>query len=161
MGLILLLPAVLLVLLGYGVSGNSSKYSLAVADLSRTEESRRYIDNYTAGPDFLYEYSAMNEDELLQLINEDKVKAGLLIPENFGRAVASGEPVQVQLYINGAVEPSTAQAVELKLSVISQTVAQKILVKKIQLGGAGNSISLPIDAKIKNLLIPTEILSCI
>ena len=135
MGLILLLPAVLLILLGYGVSGESNNYSLAVADLSKTEESRRYIEYYTAGPDFSYDYRALNENELIQLINEDKVKAGLLIPENFGRAIASGEPVQVQFYINGSVEPSTAQTVQLKLSAISQSVAQNILVKRIQLGG--------------------------
>jgi ABC-2 type transport system permease protein len=151
MGLILLLPAVLLILLGYGVSGESNNYSMAVADLSQTEESRRYIEYYTAGPDFSFDYRALNEDELIQLINEDKVKAGLLIPENFGREVVRGNPVQVQLYINGSVEPSTAQAVQLKLSAISQTVAQKILIKRIQLSGNGIAINLPIDAKIKML----------
>jgi ABC-2 type transport system permease protein len=154
MGLILLLPAVLLILLGYGVSGESNNYSMAVADLSQTEESRRYIEYYTAGPDFSFDYRALNEDELIQLINEDKVKAGLLIPENFGREVVRGNPVQVQLYINGSVEPSTAQAVQLKLSAISQTVAQKILIKRIQLSGNGIAINLPIDAKIKMLFNP-------
>jgi ABC-2 type transport system permease protein len=93
MGLILLLPAVLLILLGYGVSGESNNYSMAVADLSQTEESRRYIEYYTAGPDFSFDYRALNEDELIQLINEDKVKAGLLIPENFGRELVRGNPV--------------------------------------------------------------------
>jgi len=154
MALILLLPAVLLILLGYGVSGESKNFSLAVADLSKTEESRRYIEYYTAGQDFSYDYQALNENDLILLINEDKVKAGLLIPENFGRAIASREPVQVQFYINGSVEPSTAQTVQLKLSAISQAVAQNILVKRIQLSGNNLASNLPIDAKIKMLFNP-------
>ena len=63
MALILLLPAVLLILLGYGVSGESKNFSLAVADLSKTEESRRYIEYYTAGQDFSYDYQALNEKD--------------------------------------------------------------------------------------------------
>jgi len=153
MALILLLPAVLLILLGYGVSGESEDIALAVADLSRTQESRRYIEYYTAGDDFDFTYSAMSEDELLDLINEDKVKAGLLIPEDFGRSVAVGEPVQVQMYINGSVEPSTAQTVQLKLSAISQAAAQNILIETI-LSRVGGDFELPIDARQKLLYNP-------
>jgi ABC-2 type transport system permease protein len=153
LALIILLPAVLLVLLGYGVSGENVDISLAVADLSKTEESRRYIEYYTAGNDFSYSYSAMSETELLDLINEDKVKAGLLIPEHFGRSVASNEPVEVQMYINGSVEPSTAQTMQLKLNAISQSASTNILINQIKLGG-GSSLKLPIEARIKLLYNP-------
>ena len=153
MALIILLPAVLLVLLGYGVSGENVDISLAVADLSKTEESRRYIEYYTAGNDFSYAYSALSEAELLDLINEDKVKAGLLIPEHFGRAVATNEPVEVQMYINGSVEPSTAQTVQLKLNAISQSASTNILIDQIKLGG-GSRLNLPIEARIKLLYNP-------
>ena len=154
MGLIILLPALLLVMLGYGVSGESKDIEIAVADLSKTDESRRYIEYYTAGDDFSYAYSAFSEDELLDLINADKVKAGLLIPEHFGRAIATNEPVQVQLYINGSVEPSTAQTVQLKLNAISQMAAQNILIKTIQMQTNGINISLPIDTRMKLLYNP-------
>ena len=152
--LIILLPALLLVMLGYGVSGESKDIEIAIADLSQTDESRRYIEYYTAGDDFSYAYSVFSEDELLDLINADKVKAGLLIPEHFGRAVATNEPVQVQLYINGSVEPSTAQTVQLKLNAISQTAAQNILIKTIQIQTNGINISLPIDTRMKLLYNP-------
>lgn len=154
LGLIILLPALLLVMLGYGVSGESKDFEIAVADLSQTDESRRYIEYYTAGDDFSYTYSVFSEDELLDLINADKVKAGLMIPENFGRAVATNEPVQVQMYINGSVEPATAQTVQLKLNAISQAAAQNILIKTIQMQANGMKISLPIDARMKLLYNP-------
>jgi hypothetical protein len=121
----LLLPALLLLLLGYGVSGESKNISMAVVDLSRTEESARYVEYYTAGDDFSYDYSAANEVELLDLIHRDKVKVGLLIPEGYGRSVATGDPVQVQLYVNGSADPSIVRTIQLKLQANSQIARKK------------------------------------
>ena len=154
LALILLLPALLLLLLGYGVSGESKNISMAVVDLSRTEESARYVDYYTAGDDFSYDYSAANEDELLDLIHRDKVKVGLLIPEAYGRSVATGDPVQVQLYVNGSADPSIVRTIQLKLQAISQIAAEKILVTNLEKSGGGLSIEMPIDANIKLLYNP-------
>ncbi len=58
------------------------------------------------------------------------------------------------LYINGSVEPSTAQTVQLKLNAISQTAAQNILVKSIQTKTNDLDISLPIDTREKLLYNP-------
>jgi ABC-2 type transport system permease protein len=153
MGLILLLPAFLLLLLGYGVSGESKDISMAVVDLSRTEESARYIEYYTAGDDFSYDYTALSEAELLDLIHRDKVKVGLLIPEDFGRSIATSEPAQVQLFVNGSADPSIVERIQLELSSISQIAAENILVKQIQRSG-GFNIEMPIDANIKMLYNP-------
>ena len=153
MSLILLLPAFLLLLLGYGVSGESKDISMAVVDLSRTEESARYIEYYTAGDDFSYDYTALSEAELLDLIHRDKVKVGLLIPEDFGRSIATNEPAQVQLYVNGSADPSIVETIQLELSSISQMAAENILVKQVQNSG-GFNIEMPIDANIKMLYNP-------
>ena len=53
LGLILALPAILLILLGYGVSGEIKNIPIAVADLSKTDTSRRYIEYYTVQRGFL------------------------------------------------------------------------------------------------------------
>ena len=153
MSLILLLPAFLLLLLGYGVSGESKDISMAVVDLSRTEESARYIEYYTAGDDFSYDYTALSEAELLDLIHRDKVKVGLLIPEDFGRSIATNEKAQVQLYVNGSADPSIVETIQLELSSISQMAAENILVKQVQNSG-GFNIEMPIDANIKMLYNP-------
>ena len=44
LGLILALPALLLILLGYGISGESRNIPMAIADLSKTDASRRYAE---------------------------------------------------------------------------------------------------------------------
>ncbi len=48
LAIIIVLPVFLLILLGYGVSGESKDISIAVADLSKSDASRRYIEYFTA-----------------------------------------------------------------------------------------------------------------
>ncbi|MCJ7621870.1 MAG: ABC transporter permease, partial [Anaerolineaceae bacterium] len=154
LGLILFLPALLLILLGYGINFESKNTPLAVADLSKTDASRRYIQYYTASHDFELLYDVLTEDEILNLIDDDKVNVGLLIPEDFGRSVDTNKPTTVQLYINGAAEPSDVQAIQLKLNAISQTATQNILVEQIKMLPNVGQLNIPIDARFRTLYNP-------
>ena len=62
LGLILLFPGMLLILLGYGVSGESKNLAFAVADLSKTDESRQYVSYYTSSEDFELLFTLSQED---------------------------------------------------------------------------------------------------
>ena len=154
LGLILALPAILLILLGYGVSGESKNIPIAMADLAKTDTSRRYIEYYTVSGDFSYKYDVLSEEEIIALIDQEKVKAGLLIPENFGRAVDTGEPVNVQFYINGSADPNITQTIQLKLSSISQVASQNILIEQIEAYGSNINIQNPINYLIRLLYNP-------
>lgn len=154
LALILLLPGMLLVLLGYGISVESRNTPMAVADFSKTDASRRYIDYYTVSQDFELRYDVLSEEEVLDLIDKDLVNVGLLIPEDFGRKVETGEPVNVQLIVNGSIDPTEAQTVQLKLSSISSIAAQNILVERLERTPMSNSLSLPINALIRMLYNP-------
>lgn len=154
LGLILALPALLLILLGYGIAGESLHSPMAVADLSKTDASRRYIQYYTASDDFKYAYDVSSEDEILALIDQDKADVGLLIPEDFGRKVTTGEPATVQLFVNGAIDPTESQSLQLKLSSISQMAAENILVERLERMPNNFTLSLPVDGLIKTLYNP-------
>lgn len=155
LGLILLLPGLLLVLLGFGVSGESQNIPFAVVDYSRSTASQEYIENYVASGDFDLVALPLNEDELINMIDQDKVDVGLLISEDFGRKVDTGESVTVQLYVNGSTEPTEAQTIQLKIAAISQAATQKVLVERIQRSPEfARDLSVPIDASIKTLYNP-------
>lgn len=155
LGLILLLPGMLLILLGYGVSGESQNIPIAVVDYSRSQASQAYINNYTASGDFDLVAMPLNEEEMLELIDQDLADVGLLIPEEFGRNVDTGEPVTVQIYINGSAEPTVVQTIQLKISAISQASTQEILVEQLSRSPQFSSgLSLPIDASTKTLYNP-------
>jgi ABC-2 type transport system permease protein len=144
LALIILLPAILLVLLGYGVSGESKNIPMAVADLSKTDLSRRYVDYYVASGDFKVEFDALNEAEILDLIDRDLAQVGLLIPEDFGREISTGGASDVQLYYN-ASDPDIAQRTNLTIAAISQIAAQDVLWDQLSKGGVGATIQIPIE----------------
>ncbi len=154
LGLILLLPALLLILLGYGISGESAEVPMAVADLSKTDASRSYIQNYTASQDFKVTYDALSEADILSLIDSGQVQVGLLIPEDFGRNMDTGETAEVQFYVNGSGDPINVQTIQLKLSAIGQMAAQNILVKRIIVSASSGGLSLPVDTFVKTLYNP-------
>jgi ABC-2 type transport system permease protein len=154
LGLILALPGLLLVLLGYGISGDRKSIPLAVADFSKTDASRRYIEYFTASDDFKLVYDVLTESELLGLIDQSKADVALLIPEDFGRNLDTGQPTQVQLYVNGSSDPTDVQTIQLKLSAISQIVSQNVLVEQISRSPLATGLSNPIEAFIKTLYNP-------
>jgi len=145
LALILALPVMLLVLLGYGVSGESRDIPLAVADLSKSDASREYIERFTSSHDFAVKYDVLSEDEILLLMDQDLIKGGILIPADFGRKVDTGESVQVQFYVNGSADPSIVQTTQLKLDSIGQAASQKIMLKQLAAASGGRSIKSPIE----------------
>ena len=151
--LIVILPAMLLVLLGYGVSGETKDAPMAVADLSRTDESRRYVEYFTASDNFEVTYMVMNEEEILTLIDQDEVQTGMLIPEDFGRSLATGEPTEVQLYVNAA-DPSIAQTAQLTLDTIGQMAVQDIFQDQISRAFGSGDLELPISTHLRMLYNP-------
>jgi ABC-2 type transport system permease protein len=156
LAIIIILPTFLLVLLGYGVSGESKNMRLAVADLSKTDESRRYIEYFTASDQFSYEYDVLSEDQILNLIDREMVSAGIYIPANFGSDLASGTPTSVQFYVNGS-DPAEAQTANLKLETIAQMATQTILTEQLEKNGAALGISelqLPVQTYTKTLYNP-------
>ncbi|MBN2549579.1 MAG: ABC transporter permease [Anaerolineales bacterium] len=154
LGLILALPAMLLILLGYGISGERIGIPMVVADFSKSDLSRRYVEYFTASDDFKLVYDALSEKEMLALIDQGQADVGLLIPEDFGRQVDTGQTAQVHLYVNGSTDPTDVQTIQLKLSTISSVVSQDILVKQFSRSPAAASLRNPVEAFIKTLYNP-------
>ena len=68
LAMIVVLPALLLVLLGFGISFEQQSVKMAVADFSKTDSSRNFIEQFTASKDFVYAYDVSNEVVLIDLI---------------------------------------------------------------------------------------------
>jgi ABC-2 type transport system permease protein len=156
LAIIVILPTFLLVLLGYGVSGETKDIRLAVVDLSKTDESRRYLEYFTSSEQFEVTYDVLSEAEILDLLDRELVSAGIYIPEDFGRKLATGQTAQVQFYVNGS-DPADAQTTNLKLETIAQMATQKILTERLRGSGSTlglNGLQLPVQAFTKTLYNP-------
>ncbi len=157
LGMILLLPAMLLILLGFGISGESRDTKMAVLDYSKSTSSRWYIDRFTASDDFEVIYDVTSENELLDLIDRDLVDVGMVIPENFDRNLLTGDPANVMMYVDGSMNPSDSMMVQLKLSSISGIASQDLLFEKVEKSGLTGSggFENPIQGIIKTLYNPS------
>lgn len=140
LSLIVLLPVLMLLLLGYAVSNDIEDIPLAVVDLARTDASREYIAGYTASGMFDLRYQVANEEELLDLIDRGKVQAGVFIPEDFG---ANGHATpMIQVYVDGS-DPALAQVIQLSSETIHQSTAAQMIVEQVSpAAAAGSSTSL-------------------
>ena len=154
LGMILALPALLLVLLGYGISGDSVGTKLAIVDYSKSDASREFIQRFTNSDDFELAYDLLSEESLIDVIDRDLVDVGIIIPEDFGRNIATGKKANVQMIVDGSMNPTDAMTIQLKLSSISQIAAQDILVKGIGRSGLAVGMELPLEASMTTLYNP-------
>lgn len=152
--MVLLLPALLLLLLGYGISFEQQSVKLAVTDFSKTDSSRRLIEKFTVSQDFVYEYDVLSEDALVDLIDQDKVDVGILIPEDYDRDLISGTESKILIYIDGSIQPTDSLILQLKLNSISSMAAQDVLIEKVEKSGLASSFNLPFTGVLKTLYNP-------
>ena len=153
LGLVIFMPVMMLVLLGYAVANDVEDLPLAVADLSHTDASRALVEKFTVSGFYLVTHTAQSEAEILEMLDAGTVKAGIYIPEDFGRRISTGGSGTVQFYIDGS-NPTVAQTAQLAAETVSQATSQEILIQRLERSGAGLTISLPIDTRIRYLYNP-------
>ncbi|GJQ36626.1 MAG: transport permease protein [Anaerolineaceae bacterium] len=153
LGLVIFMPVMMLVLLGYAVANDVEDLPLAVADLSHTDASRALVEKFTASGFYMVTHTAQSEAEILDMLDAGTVKAGIYIPEDFGRRISTGGSGTVQFYIDGS-NPTIAQTAQLAAETVSQATSQEILIQRLERSGAGLTISLPIDTRIRYLYNP-------
>lgn len=154
LAMIVLLPALLLLLLGFGISFEQQSVKMAVADFSKTDSSRNFIEQFTASNDFVYEYDVLNEDALIDLINRDLVDVGIFIPEDYDRDLVGGTQAKIPIYIDGSMQPTDSLTLQLKLNSITSMVAQDMLIEKVEKSGLSSSLNLPVSGILKTLYNP-------
>jgi ABC-2 type transport system permease protein len=151
--MITFMPGFLLLLLGYAVSNEVDHIPLAIADFSHTDASRAFVQKFTNSTYFDATQYATNEKELLNLLDQNIVYAGLYIPEDFGRQISTNSTGQVVFYINGA-DLMVAQSAQLAAETISQNASQQLLIKQLSFAGLTSSAQMPISTHFKYLYNP-------
>ncbi|HAX70222.1 MAG: ABC transporter permease [Chloroflexi bacterium] len=151
--LVIVMPVMMLVLMGYAVANDVEDIPLVVADLSNTDSSRWLVDKFTVSGFYMVTHTAHSEDEILDMLDAGTVKAGLYIPESFGREITTGGTGTIQFYIDGS-NPTVAQTAQLAAETISQSTSQEILIQRLERSGTGLAISLPVDARVRYLYNP-------
>lgn len=104
----ILMPIVMMLLFGYAVNTEVDKITTVVFDQSMTQESREYIDLFTSSGSFVVTSYVSSENEMSEMIDDGKAKAGIIIPSDYASLLKKKAEPQTQLIIDGT-DPTTAR----------------------------------------------------
>ena len=131
--IILIIPIIQLFLLGYSATSDIRNVPLAVYDQCRCAESRRLMDAYRAADYFKLAYMVSSEDEIRQLIEEGKARAGLIIPPDYNSALAQGH-AEAAFVLDGS-DASTGSTALAAATLIGQQHATSLMMQKLERSG--------------------------
>jgi ABC-2 type transport system permease protein len=111
LGMLLVLPAVLIIMVGYALNFDVKHIPLVVFDQSGTAESREYLDNFKHSEYFDYAYEVRSYKEIERLFMHGDAKVALVIPPAFGHDLLAGHETHVQILVDGSDANTAGQAV--------------------------------------------------
>ncbi|WP_137938542.1 ABC transporter permease [Chitinivorax sp. B] len=94
-------PALLMLLFGYGLSLDVEDIPFAVVDYDRTAESRDYAYRFIDSRYFDFQGYVQDEHALAHLLSQNTIRAAIIIPEHFGRQLQTGRATSVQTLVDG------------------------------------------------------------
>jgi ABC-2 type transport system permease protein len=150
--LILSLPLIELFLFAYAVNMTVDHIPTAVADMSLDARSQDLIDALVVSGYFDVKMYSRGEDEVVRAIDEGRVKAGVVIPPDFGAQVERGD-AQALIVLDGS-DSFTVKAGYSAASAIAQDLAVKWMVQKVDRLGAGTVEALPVASSVRVLYNP-------
>jgi ABC-2 type transport system permease protein len=141
------MPALLMLLFGYAVSLDVKNVSMSVLDHAQDQESRSFIQRFSASPYFNLRIFAKDEKEVKRLIDEGKVKLVLVLPWDFSRTVKAGKKATVQVLLDGT-DSNTANIVLSYVQAISRQYTQEKTFLKIDRMG-GQKPTVPLEGQLR------------
>lgn len=103
-----LLPSLMLLVLGWGVSFDVENIPFAVLDLDKSRLSRDFLHRFIDSRYFSYQGDVDRAEELERLLAHSDIRFAIVIPEKFQERLLAGQSTTVQSLIDG-VFPYRAQ----------------------------------------------------
>jgi ABC-2 type transport system permease protein len=143
LAMILVLPLVQMILLGYAFNSDIRNLQLAVFDQSHSAEGRALLDAYQASDYFQLSYSVSSDDEVRDLIEKGLVTAALIIPPDYADQLLRGQ-AKVALILDGSDASKTTTALS-AAQLIAQNHATEVLMQKAGRSAIGSKLQLPFE----------------
>jgi len=111
LGMLLVLPAALIVLVGYALNFDVQHVPLVVFDQSRTSASRSYLDKFKHNQLFEYMSDVASYEEIEQHFLQGSAKMAIVVPKDFAEDILGGRDSRVQLLVDGSDGNTGAQGI--------------------------------------------------
>ena len=127
--ILLFVPAFFLLLYGYALNWDIRHIRIAVDDRDRSVESRSIVSAFVNSGYFDL-VSMVAEREIGPLMDDNDVRAVIVIPDGLGRALQNGRPTPVQVLLNGDNANTATTVMGYALSILrteSQSLQPRLL----------------------------------
>jgi len=140
LGVLLFIPAFMLIMFGYALNLDVKHTSLAVYDEDKSRMSRDFLEKFLHSEYFDLKYYLSRTGEIDKLMAKEKVTIALVIPPDFSERLLAGKEASVQVIINGT-NATTAGAAAGYVNAIVQDYSTAISTRALM--RLGRSMSLP------------------
>ncbi len=130
LAVMLLMPVIQLILLGYTATTDIRHLHTAVYDADHTASSRQLIDAYNASDYFQMSSFVRNEGEMATALDRGDVRAGLIIPAGYGDQLLRGSAAQVAFVIDGS-DPAVATTAFAASQAVGQALNTQIIQQRL------------------------------
>lgn len=110
-------PIVQLLVFGFAINTDVKHLKTVVFDQSLSSESRNLIDSFTASEYFDIHYTAGSFEEVNQLVEAGKVKAGIIIPPDLSQNIKHNKPSAIQVIVDATDSMSASSAIAAAQSI--------------------------------------------
>lgn len=111
LGMLLVLPAALIVLVGYALNFDVKHIPLVIYDQDKSSESRAYLEQFQHSEYFNYKFSVGTYREIEEFFLNGHAKVALVIPTTFSKNLLGGHDAVVQILVDGSDANSAGQAI--------------------------------------------------
>ena len=116
--ILVFIPTFFLLLYGYALNFDIRNIALAVEDRDGTPDSRALVSAFVNSGYFDLVASVYSPAEAERLLDLNEARAVLVVPERYGRDLAAGRPVSVQVLISGDNANTATTVMGYALSIV-------------------------------------------
>lgn len=151
--LVLFTPTALLLLMAYALTVDIKHVPLAVLDLDKSQTSRSFVQQITAGQDLDLHAYASSMDEIETMLMRGEIKAALVISPGFSADMQSLKGMPMQIIIDGTEPESGGFAVE-HIAARAEEFISNVLAGQLEAQGLSVDTLQPIDLRIRTWFNP-------
>ena len=100
--IVVIMPIILVLLFGYGVSLDLKHLPVYVYDRDGSQQSQDLLQRFRSNEYFEVVRAVNNYPELVRAIDDGHAKMGLVIPWDFAQRLRDGRPAQVQALVDAS-----------------------------------------------------------
>jgi ABC-2 type transport system permease protein len=151
--MILIMPILQLVLLGYAANTDVRNVAAAVYDQDNTRASRELLDAFRSTGFFSIDYVAYSDTDVNRLIQGGKASVGIIIPPNYSRDLAGGRTGEVGVLVDGS-DPTVAAAALSAATLAGQAHGTSLRLEQLASVGRVSGAPLPVEVRTRVLYNP-------